>query len=350
MIKHRERKYRSTNSARQTALRQAFTLVELLVVIAIVGILVALLLPAVQAARESARRLQCTSNLKQLGIAMQHYHDAMLHFPPARNTYPMAFSAHSQLLPYCEQQPLFQMIDFTGLMGATTTYKGYNAAAAQVAVPVFNCPSDVGQVSGGAGATPGVVFGGTNYVTCTGTGLGAGGIFNGDYTTANGVFVLASAAGLRPIRIADIVDGTSVTAAFSESLYGNGAPTLSPPPVPMPASAPRKLAIELSGGSSTLDSATCAAATTYTGQRGDRWINGGYLSTAYNHFLPPNSSSFDCLDTYNNYGLKAARSAHNTGVNLTLCDGSVRFISDGIDLLIWQWLATRAGGEVVNKY
>lgn len=328
--------------------RRGFTLVELLVVIAIVGILVALLLPAVQAAREAARRLQCTSNLKQLGIAMQHYHDAMRHFPAVRDTYPMAFAAHARLLPYCEQQPLFQMIDFTGMMGANSTYKGYNAAAAQVAVPLFNCPSDVGYVPGGTGVMPGVVFGGTNYVTCTGTGVSASGVIDGDYATANGVFVLASAMGLQPIRVADIMDGLSVTAAFSESVYGNGLPALSTPASPLPANAAKKLAIELSGNK--LDQAACAAATTYTGQRGDRWINGGYLSTAYNHFLPPNSIAFDCLNTANNYGLKGARSWHNSGANLTLCDGSVRFISDSIDLLVWQRLATRAGGEAVNGY
>lgn len=327
---------------------RAFTLVELLVVIAIVGLLVALLLPAVQAARESARRLQCTSNLKQLGLAMQQYHDTMLHFPGVRDTYPMAFAAHARLLPYCEQQPLCGLIDFTGMMGATSTYKGYNAKAAQVAVPLFNCPSDMGYVPGGAGVTPGVVFGGTNYVTCTGTGVGVGGVINGDYTTADGIFVLASATGLRPIRIANIVDGLSVTAAFSESVYGNGMPAMSPPPSPLPKNASTRLAVELAG--SAMDSAACAAAAAFTGQRGDRWINGGYLSTAYNHVLAPNSALFDCLNTANNYGLKAARSLHNTGVNLTLCDGSVRFISDGIDLLIWRRLATRAGGEAVNNY
>lgn len=327
---------------------RGFTLVELLVVIAIIGILMALLLPAVQAARESARRLQCTSNLKQLGLAMQQYHDTMLHFPGVRDTYPMAFAAHARLLPYCEQQPLFQMIDFTGMMGANSTYKGYNAKAAQVAIPLFNCPSDMGYVPGGAGVTPGVVFGGTNYVTCTGTGVGSSGVMNGDYTAADGVFVLASATGLRPIRIADILDGLSVTAAFSESVYGNGAPALSPPPSPLPARASTRLAVDIGGN--TLDPAACAAATTFTGQRGDRWINGGYLSTAYNHFLPPNSASFDCLNTANNYGLKGARSLHNTGVNLALCDGSVRFMSDGVDLLVWQRLATRAGGEAVNGY
>jgi prepilin-type N-terminal cleavage/methylation domain-containing protein/prepilin-type processing-associated H-X9-DG protein len=328
--------------------RSAFTLVELLVVIAIIGILVALLLPAVQAARESARRANCTSNLKQLGLALQQYHDTMQHFPGVRDTYPMAFSAHSRLLPYVEQQPLFQQIDFTGVFGATTTYKGYNARAAQVAVPVFNCPSDRGAVLGGNGATAGVTFGGTNYVTCTGTGKSSSGIINGDYLSADGVFVLASATGLRPIRMADIRDGLTSTAAFSESTYGNGQAGLSPPPSPLPQNAAMTLAIDING--SAMDPGTCAATTTYTGQRGDRWINGGYLSTAYNHYLTPNSQVFDCLDSANNYGLKGARSWHPAGVNMVLCDGSVRFVSETIDQITWLYLATRAGGDVVGNY
>lgn len=331
-----------------TMKHKGFTLIELLVVIAIVGILVALLLPAVQAARESARRASCTNNLKQLGIAVQHYHDALLHFPGVRDTYPMAFSAQAHLLPFCEQQPVFQMIDFTGAQGATTTYKGYNAAAAQMAVPVFNCPSDTGLVPGGNGATSGVIFGGTNYVTCTGTGASASGVINGDYVTANGLFVLTSATGQRPIRIADVLDGLTVTAAFSESTYGNGQPSLSAPPSPLPANAAMKLAIDING--SAMDPNTCAAATTYTGQRGDRWINGGYLSTAYNHYLTPNSPAFDCVNSANNYGLKGARSWHPAGVNLSLCDGSVRFISEAINQPVWLYLATRAGGEVVGNY
>jgi prepilin-type N-terminal cleavage/methylation domain-containing protein/prepilin-type processing-associated H-X9-DG protein len=325
---------------------RGFTLVELLVVIAIIGILVALLLPAVQAARESARRATCNNNLKQLGIAIHHYHDAMLRFPGVRDTYPMAFSAHAHLLPYCEQLPVYQLIDFTGLRGATSTYKGYNAAAAQVTIPIFNCPSDVGSVQGGAGASPGVVFGGTNYVTCTGTGASKSGVINGDYLSADGVFVLTSATGQGPIRMANILDGLSSTACFSEATYGNGSASLSPAPNPLPKFAPMTLAIDING--SAMDPGTCAATSTYTGQRGDRWINGGYLSTAYNHYLIPNSPMFDCLNSANNYGLKGARSWHPAGVNLLLCDGSVRFVSESINQVMWVYVATRAGRETAN--
>jgi prepilin-type N-terminal cleavage/methylation domain-containing protein/prepilin-type processing-associated H-X9-DG protein len=325
--------------------RRGFTLIELLVVIAVIGILMALLLPAVQAARESARRMNCTSNLKQFGIAVQHYHDALRYFPGVRDTYPFAFSAHAHLLLFMEQQPLHDRIDFDGHQGATSTYKGVNAVPASQVVPVFNCPSDRRGVPGGNGAVPGVTFGGTNYVTSTGTGIGAGGVINGDYTTADGLFVLATPGGLPPLRMADIQDGLSNTAAFSESTYGNGLAALSPAPAQ-----PKPMLVAIDVGGSAMNPATCAATTTYTGQRGDRWINGGYLSTAYNHYLTPNSASFDCLNTANNYGLKGARSWHSAGVNLLLCDGSVRFVTEAIAQPIWMALATRAGGEVVGKF
>jgi prepilin-type N-terminal cleavage/methylation domain-containing protein/prepilin-type processing-associated H-X9-DG protein len=319
--------------------RRAFTLIELLVVIAIIGILIALLLPAVQKVREAANRAKCSNNLKQFGLALHGYHDAMGFFPGARDSYPLAFSPHAHLLPFLEQQNLYQIIDFTGEHGATTTYKGVNAQAAETPVTFFSCPSDMGFVPGGNGAVAGVIFGGTNYASCVGTGASSSGVTNGDYVSGDGIFLLT-----HPIAIKDVTDGTSNTAAFSESVYGNGLAAQSPLP---PGSAdPTVVAIDING--SAMDPDTCAATDTYTGQRGDRWINGGYLSTAYNHYLTPNSATLDCLNTANNYGLKTARSRHSGGVNLLLCDGSARFVSNSISLDTWRALATRAGGEVIS--
>jgi prepilin-type N-terminal cleavage/methylation domain-containing protein/prepilin-type processing-associated H-X9-DG protein len=322
--------------------RRAFTLIELLVVIAIIAILIALLVPAVQKVRAAAARTQCLNNLKQIGLALHGYHDGVGHFPAARDPYPLAFSPHAHLLQYLDQQAVYQLIDFTGANGATTTYKGVNAAAAATPLAVFSCPSDVGAVVGGNGATPGVVFGGTNYSSCVGTGASSSGVFNGDYVTGDGVFLLKPGG---PIKIIQITDGTSNTAAFSESVYGDGsAPLSGATGVPDP----MLLATDISG--SAMDPNTCAQTTTYTGQRGDRWINGGYLSTAYNHYNTPNSATLDCLNSANNYGLKTARSRHSGGVNLLLCDGSARFVSNSVGLPTWRALATRAAGDVPGDF
>ena len=206
--------------------------------------------------------------------------------------------------------------------------------------PPFRVRVILARFPGGNGATPGVTFGGTNYVSCVGTGASSSGVLNGDYVSGDGVFLLLPGG---PIRFKNIIDGTSNTAAFSESIYGDGSPALSPAAAPDPTI----LATDISG--SAMDPATCAQTTTYTGQRGDRWINGGYLSTAYNHFATPNSATFDCLNSANNYGLKTARSRHSGGVNLLLCDGSVHFITNGVSPVTWQALATRAGGEVIAE-
>jgi len=322
--------------------RSAFTLIELLVVIAIIAVLIALLVPAVQKVREAAARAQCANNLKQIGLALHNFHDFNKKFPEARDPFPLAFSPHAHFLPYIEEQALCDQIDFTGSKGATSTYKGINAGPAATPVSGFVCPSDVGRVIGGNGATPGVVFGGTNYSSCVGTGASSSGVLNGDYVSGDGVFLLVPGG---PITMNAITDGTSNTACFSESTFGDGSPGLNPTPTSLD---PMDVAKHINGAA--MDPATCAATTTYTGQRGDRWINGGYLSTAYNHFTTPNSATIDCLNSSNNFGLKTARSRHPGGVNLLLCDGSVRFVSDDVHLATWQAVATRASGDTVGTY
>jgi prepilin-type N-terminal cleavage/methylation domain-containing protein/prepilin-type processing-associated H-X9-DG protein len=304
--------------------RTAFTLIELLVVIAIIAILIALLVPAVQKVRESASRTQCINNMKQLGLALHNHHDTKKHFPAGREPWPKPFSAQAHLLPFVEQQNLQNLVDFT-----QPTSTGVNVTAAQTPVPLLVCPSDAAN-----GRVPGSLYAGNNYVGNVGTGVN-----NGDYVTGDGVFLLN-----QYLSFKHITDGTSNTAAMSELVIGDGTTGGATPP-----NDPRREFIQLPGSTVTSPGA-CTSAGPWSGMRGDRWINGGYLSTLYNHFYPPNAPNFDCINAANNYGLAAARSRHVGGVNLLLCDGSVRFVANGISFATWQALGTRAGNEVVGDY
>jgi prepilin-type N-terminal cleavage/methylation domain-containing protein/prepilin-type processing-associated H-X9-DG protein len=345
--------------------RRAFTLIELLVVIAIIAILIALLVPAVQKVREAANRTQCYNNLKQFGLALHGYHDVNGHFPAARDPYPSCFSPHAHLLPYLEQTPLYQTIYFNASATYHVTVGGsaYLWYTTVAPVPMFSCPSDlyngvpgnngvgstyntntVAVATGGTSATSTISYtwtqlAGTNYSSCVGTGNNVVGGIYGEYQTGDGGFLDPATPG-HFVRIAMITDGTSNTAAFSESTYGNGMAALTSNPTTKD---PSLIAVDLS--STAMDPTSCSQATTYTGQRGDRWINGGYLSTAYCHWQTPNSAVLDCLNSGNAAGLKTARSRHTGGVNLLLFDGSVQFVINGISLQTWQSLATIAGNE-----
>ena len=313
--------------------RRGFTLIELLVVIAIIAVLIALLLPAVQAAREAARRMQCINNLKQLGIALHGYHDAWNVLPPCDGLYPFNFPTHVYLLPYMEQQALYNQCRFYNVDGKTpNACTGANLTVSQTRLAVFQCSSDFGGV-------PGSTTAGTNYSSCGGTGFDPGiGDYDGNYATIDGAFINQGY-----FSFAGITDGSSSTAAFSESVYGDGTPdgtTIAGPVDPM------KVAIFLPGG--TLTTPANCKGTSYTGQHGVPWTLGGYDNTVYNHFTTPNSPTLDCVNAYDNPGLKAARSRHPGGVNMSLCDGSVRFVKNTVSLVTWKALATRAGGEVVS--
>ena len=149
--------------------RHGFTLVELLVVIAIIGILVALLLPAVQAAREASRRMSCSNNLKQICLAMHNYESTHRVFPPGQLGFPWVFSAHSQLLPFAEQKNLQELLNFSVpplTFGGSYPQAVPNELAAQNVLKFLLCPSDGDRVSGSA-------FGAINYPACSGSGLAA---------------------------------------------------------------------------------------------------------------------------------------------------------------------------------
>lgn len=315
--------------------RKAFTLVELLVVLAIIGVLTALLLPAVQMAREASRRSSCGNNLKQIGLALHNFEGARKRLPPGRGApLPKVFSAHAYLLPYLEQNQVADLLDLdsapTAFSVGSTTYSGdANHDAAIVSIETLLCPSDpTGE------RVPNIPFGATSYAACAGTGT----LVGGSLTGADGVFLLDSKT-----RFASITDGTSNTAAFSERLLGEGSP-----PASVPGPAAERGVRELPFGTDPNDS-TCGASSAggWFIERGGKWILGNYGNTLYNHFAPPNVALWDCMDMRQQKGRMAARSAHPGGVSLLRCDGSVAFQSEQVDLAMWRALASRSGGEVL---
>ncbi|MCI0461009.1 MAG: DUF1559 domain-containing protein [Gemmataceae bacterium] len=314
--------------------RSAFTLIELLVVIAIIAILIGLLLPAVQKVREAAARTDCSNNLKQLGLAMHNYEGVYKAFPQGRNQWPKVVSVHARLLPYIEQANAQKLVKLDG-----TLTDPQNVVASQTRIGMFLCPSD-----SASGQIPGLADFGTSYVACNGTGVtvDTAGNVTGYLTipTGNGLFAQV------PTRIGGILDGLSNTAAFSESLLGDGqVPTSTLPPNP------RLVVLQVPGGNDPTPAACDSGTGTWSGKRGGQWINGHYGYTLYNHYYPPNPvGKWDCGNGSGNKGLSTARSNHTGGVNLLLADGSVRFVSDSVSFAVWRALATRAGGDLVGDY
>jgi len=302
--------------------RSAFTLVELLVVIAIIGILIALLLPAVQAAREAARRMSCTNNLKQVGLALHNYHDATKKFPtlglrlPNNANTTGRFSITIALLPYVEQSALYQV--FTG---GVNWGVGDNRAEYRQMLSCYICPSNSAEP-----AYMGTLNGCTNIV------------FNlGDHQTQRdqtgnnrGVFNSRE----RWIGIDGITDGTSNTIGVSEARRPTGSQDIAAIYTYDPAG---KTMAELTAlytkkgyvNTNVLDS----NAANNCIPRGFRFVCGEPPFIGFSTVLPPNSGNF--ADTNNSdsaaWTLGSASSNHTGGVNLGLMDGSVTFTSDTVN-------------------
>jgi prepilin-type N-terminal cleavage/methylation domain-containing protein len=323
-----------------SARRYAFTLVELLVVIAIIGVLVALLLPAVQAAREAARRTTCSNHLKQLGLGAQNFVDNKGWFPPNRlgnvpSTAPTTTSWLTWavvMMPYIEQQSYFQQWD------ETQTYAWHPETTTRRAIPVYFCPSRrrpneaFSQNEADGGKSGGL----SDYAACAGNGnndgIGANGVPNAE---ANGAMIggkwEANAAIDRLlkwqgiVRIASITDGTSNTFLMGEKHV-------------------RRLN---AAGTARFVYGTADDRTVYSMGNANnfrRFAGIGGDGVSYSLGLYVDSNSVQAVDN------RKFGSRHPSVCQFVLCDGSVKAIPNNIDIKILGRLANREDGEVIGDY
>ena len=348
-------------------MRRGFTLIELLVVISIIAILIALLLPAVQAAREAARRAQCINNLKQIGLGLHDYHQAVGSFPLATAVAYSAvgvrtdwgtWSGQAMMLPYLEQTPLYNAINFDWSCWYGTG-QPINGTAFNTKIGGFLCPSDGLAANGNVNS--GLValghFGESNLNNYLGS---LGTTTNPNNPTSTGVFAHSTAYAIR-----SITDGTSNTIAFSEGLVsGNGQGERWRDGVATAAGSP--LGVGLLDAHSNIpailaDLQTCSqvfasASEAAINDKGYRWGAGSPGSAYFNTIVPPNSSSypwsgcrFRCGGCGLEYGqYENATSMHPGGVNVLMADGSARFVKNTVAMNVWWALGTKAGGEALS--
>ena len=327
--------------------RHGFTLIELLVVIAIIAVLIALLLPAVQAAREAARRAQCVNNLKQLGIAIHNYEGTWNVLPSGRYGFPYLWSSLASLLSYIEATNMSNAINFSFPSESSQLPLPANTTVESAVIQVFLCPSD-GQLR----VDP--AWGGTNYVSCSGTGTLNSGNFNivAGAPLPDGPFYNTSV-----VRFAAITDGLSNTVGYSETIMGNdisNSPGSSPP-----SNAKRQFALFNETTITNLNPTlflppnmflqTCFTPDTWAGDRGREWSRGSFIMASYNHFYTPNSKYPDCTDNGRNAAVTGPRSFHSGGVNVLNLDGHVQFVKDSVSLPTFRALSTIAGGELISS-
>ena len=336
MLQHSEGRH----SCRRVRSRYlGFTLIELLVVIAIIAVLIALLLPAVQQAREAARRTQCKNNLKQIGLALHNYLATATMFPPAKIfdqnasqcqgwIYGNSLSWRVMLLPYADQAPLYNGINFNEWLECRTANPSTIQPLRNKVMPALYCPSDPTDIlqNGNAGTNyPGFVSAGTNAPnppaqgSCGGSGLA----YHGDNS---------GALSYKGRRVAQISDGTSNTVMVGEVFRGVSFFNL-------------------------------CANSDLTSQRCRYWIEeSGYCGADTSRV--PNSAGtrlaggqtardevdWNDENTGGQSGSRPASSSHTGGAHALLADGSVKFVSNNIDLNVWRAAGTASGNDIVGDF
>ncbi len=389
--------------------QRAFTLIELLVVIAIIAVLISLLLPAVQSAREAARRAQCTNNLKQIGLALHNYHQSVGKFPQgqSRSAYSLGYttknyagwtewSAQAEMLSYMEQAPLYNAINFS-YCGGYGAAMYINVTAWCATVNSYMCPSDtevnkggppsstIGTLNGwgqttyppqtnsykGSIGTTTMNYGwGTGYSCCAPDPMNFYGGTGPGNPYATGLFCYWIANGLQ-----DCTDGSSNTIAFSESLVGNADNNNNSWALRRNNSITGVTAAQYAqvGDASQVNWQTvilpamqlCTQSyklgigngTNISQANGNRWGWGAMTISLFNTVAPPNFSLApwnSCRPSCGGCGpddalFSNAQSNHPGGVNVLFADGGVRFIKDSINPPTWMALGTKAGGEVISS-
>jgi prepilin-type N-terminal cleavage/methylation domain-containing protein len=321
--------------------RYGFTLVELLVVISIITLLLGLLLPAIQKVRAAADKLRCSSNLRQLGIALHHYHfdhDAF----PVGGFYPTStpgWSVQARLLPYIEEDNVHKMIDFALPYSA-------QPAVTQVRVPILICPSDPNIKPRPDGPI-------THHPLSYVANLGVWFVFDPiSGQSGNGAFPVSRYSAYRGVTFASVTDGTSHTVGFSECKSYTPYLRDSGNPVGQNASPPTTPADVIAlGGNFKADSGHT------------EWVDARVHQTGFTALFPPNTKvpftspagvQYDEVDFNSSregtslrptYAVVTARSWHMNCVNALFLDGSVRSVGSNLPAALWQGLCTRSGGE-----
>lgn len=339
--------------------RRGFTLVELLVVIAIIGILIGMLLPAVQQVREAARRITCANNCRQLGLASLNYESALRGLPPgwllptddlaAGNESLNGWSIQAQLTPYLEQANFGDQVDFNkGYKDPPNSNIQLGSGSTKLTalrVPNYLCPSEVRDEIRDDDNYP------HNYGANAGTWFVYGG--NTNKTTGNGAVQVG-----RITKMGEFSDGTSNTMMFSEvKAYTPYFRDGDVGELPIPTN-PSEIAGLPNDGRGSVDDIRQTGHT--------EWVDGRAHHSSFTSVFTPNTLvpltdsgsniTLDCDWTSQRegrgdaptYSAVTSRSFHPGGVNVTNVDGSTRFVSDNINLETWRALATRAGGEIVD--